>query len=147
VSHSVLAAATASSRIPPQELVYFGGPATAPGYEYHDLVGAAGLSQRLEWQMPVPFVVVPLGRFGRVPARAILAPFAHVAIVDGDHDPVRRIAPGLVARLPRRAGGYPSVGAGLLTLFDLVRFDVARGLRDGRWSFSVDVTRDFWRIL
>ena len=25
--------------------------------------------------------------------------------------------------------------------------DVARGLRNGRWTFSVDVGRDFWSVL
>jgi hypothetical protein len=145
VSHSVGAAATSATRIPPQELVFFGGPTTAPGYEYHELVGAAGLSQRIEWQLPVPFVAVPLGRFGRSPARATLAPFAQVAVVGGEHEPIRRTSG--TAAAARVAGGYPSVGVGLLTLFELLRFDVARGLRDGRWSFSVDVSRDFWRIL
>ncbi|MDQ3949313.1 MAG: hypothetical protein M3282_03120, partial [Gemmatimonadota bacterium] len=146
-SHSLLAGAGGSGSIPAQELVYFGGPTTAPGYEYHELIGAAGLSQRLEWQVPVPFVAVPLGRFGRAPARAMLAPFAQIALVGGEHDPIRRMGPSAATPLVRRAGGYPSVGIGLLTLFDVVRFDVARGLRDGRWSFSVDVSRDFWRIL
>jgi hypothetical protein len=36
---------------------------------------------------------------------------------------------------------------GLLSVFDLLRFDVARGTRDGRWSFYFDVSRDFWPIL
>jgi hypothetical protein len=146
VSHSLIAAASGSRGIPAQELVYLGGPTTAPGYEYHELVGAVGLSQRLEWQLPVPFVAVPLGRFGRAPAQVTLAPFAQIALVRGEHDPVRRI-PLAPSNVPRRAGGYPSVGVGLVTLFDLVRFDVARGLRSGRWAFSVDVSRDFWRIL
>ena len=145
VSHSVVAAVEGARRLPPQELVFFGGPTTGPGYEYHELVGAAGFSQRIEWQLPVPFVAVPLGRFGRAPARATLAPFAQVAIVGGEHDVVRRTS--LTAPRERVAGGYPSVGVGLLTLFELLRFDIARGLRDGRWSFSVDVSRDFWRIL
>jgi len=45
------------------------------------------------------------------------------------------------------AGWYPSVGIGALVLFDIVRVDVARGLRRGRWTFSLDVTRDLWPIL
>ena len=44
-------------------------------------------------------------------------------------------------------GWHESVGLGVLTLFDALRFDVARGLRGGRWTFAVDFTRDFWRIL
>jgi hypothetical protein len=49
--------------------------------------------------------------------------------------------------LSLREGWFPSVGIGALTVFDILRFDVARGLRDGRWTFSVDVGRDFWGIL
>jgi hypothetical protein len=46
------------------------------------------------------------------------------------------------------AGAYPSLGVGALTFFDLVRLDVARGVgRSGRWLFTVDVARDFWRVL
>jgi hypothetical protein len=46
------------------------------------------------------------------------------------------------------SGAYPSVGVGAIGFFDLLRLDVARGLgREGRWLFSVDVTRDFWRVL
>ena len=145
VSHTLIAGVQGGNRVPPQELVYFGGPTTAPGYEYHELVGAVGISQRIEWQLPVPFVAVPLGRFGRAPSRATLAPFAQIAVLGGEHAPVRRTMLGF--RPERVSGGYPSVGVGLLTLFELLRVDVARGLRDGRWSFSVDVGRDFWRIL
>jgi hypothetical protein len=151
VSHSILAATLVApggtAGLPTQELVFFGGPTTAPGHEFHELVGTGGLSQRLEWQLPIPFVAVPLGRFGRAPARATLAPFAHVAVVGGDPDPVHRLGADGSFPTPRHSGAYPSAGVGLITLFDLLRFDVARGLRDGRWTFSVDVTREFWRIL
>jgi hypothetical protein len=44
-------------------------------------------------------------------------------------------------------GGYVSLGVGLLTFFDLVRFDVSRGLRNGRWFFSFDVNPEFWGVL
>jgi hypothetical protein len=29
----------------------------------------------------------------------------------------------------------------------LLRVDVARGLRDGRWTFSLDVGRTLWAVL
>ena len=68
---------------------------------------------------------------------AILAPFFHTAYI-------RRP----VTIRGSDSGWYPSVGIGTLVLFDdLLRVDVARGLRDGRWTFSVDVTRDLWGIL
>jgi hypothetical protein len=47
----------------------------------------------------------------------------------------------------RAVVGYPSLGGALLVFFDLIRFDVARGIRNGRWTFGVDLTRDLWRIL
>jgi hypothetical protein len=132
------AAATVGSDVPPQEFVYLGGPTTAPGYDFHQLVGRVGVSQRVEGRVSIPFVAFTLGRYGNSGRRATLAPFANATFL-------ARVDTALVG--DRRAGWYPSVGAGLLTLFDLVRFDVAKGLRDGRWTFSVDVIRDFWSIL
>jgi hypothetical protein len=75
-----------------------------------------------------------LGRFGGTPATATLAPYVSIAWIDG-------------ADGRERSGWFPSVGLGTLALFDLLRLDVARGLRDGRWTFSVDLSRDFWSIL
>jgi hypothetical protein len=127
-------AVDAKGAIPPQALVYFGGPTSAPGYDFHALAGARGLSQRLEWRHPVPAPGIPLGRFGGTPATATLAPYVSIAWIDG-------------ADGRERSGWFPSVGLGTLALFDLLRLDVARGLRDGRWTFSVDLSRDFWSIL
>jgi hypothetical protein len=125
--------------VPPQELAYAGGPTTGPGYRFHEFSGRLVASQRAEWQLPVPFVAVPLGRFGRTTPRATLAPFAQAVYVTRGVSLVPGEAP--------RQGWYPAVGAGTLVLFDLLRFDVARGLRDGRWTFSVDAARGFWSIL
>ena len=119
---------TGAPRTPPQDLIYLGGPVTAPGYDFHSLVGARAAAAHVEWRVKVPFVRVPLGGWGTAPATATLAPFVHTAWVDGK-------------------GWYPSAGVGLLTIFDLLRFDVARGTRDGRWSFYFDVSKDFWGIL
>ncbi|HEY9449840.1 MAG TPA: hypothetical protein VIQ60_08800 [Gemmatimonadaceae bacterium] len=122
--------------VPAQDYVFLGGPVTAPGYGFHRFAGTFGASQRIEWRTKVPFVPLSLGPFGRAPAFATLAPYVQTAYIGGSApfaEPAR--------------GWYPSVGAGLFVLFDLIRFDVARGLRDGRWAFSVDVTRDLWRIL
>ncbi len=115
-------------RVPPQLLIGLGGPVTAPGYDFRSLVGVRAAAAHAEWRTKVPFIPVPLGAWGRAPASATLAPFVHAAWVDGK-------------------GWYPSAGLGLLTVFDLLRFDVARGTRDGRWSFYFDVSRDFWGIL
>jgi hypothetical protein len=140
--------AHAARAIPVQELVYFGGSITAPGYDYHALVGEAALSQRVELRLPVPFPSIPLGRFGATPAGATLAPFATVAALSSPGAVIADVGAASSSRLRwRRDGIYPSVGAGLLFFFDLLRVDAARGLRDGRWSFYLDVNRAFWAIL
>ncbi len=46
------------------------------------------------------------------------------------------------------SGIYPAVGVGTLLLFDLIRVDVARGLRSpGITTFSIDATRAFWSVM
>ena len=124
---------SAGSGVPSQYLTYFGGPESGPGYAFHSLSGRLGVSQRLEYQLRIPFVSMNLGRFGRIPSSLVLAPYLHGAWI-GD---------GSVSGL--RAS--PAVGLGVLTIFDLMRVDVARSLRGNGWTFSVDVVREFWRVL
>ena len=135
--------------VAPQLLLFAGGPQSGPGYEFHQFRSTALATQHVEWRTPVPFVSLSLGRWGRVPAQARLAPYVHnVFTVEGVGGTLQ-LRPGdpALPAIPHRAGAYPSLGLGLLTFFDLVRFDVARGLRGGRWTFGVDVSRDFWSIL
>ena len=140
VSRSFLAWTAGGERLPNQNLVFLGGPVTAPGHGFHELSARAGASQRIEYQFPVPFPSLPLGRYGQTPGSVTIAPFANAAWIDRPADTRdRRSVPA--------SGWHPSIGIGALTLFDLLRFDVARGLRDGRWTFNVDVSRDFWGIL
>jgi hypothetical protein len=136
VLESTVAGLIGPRAAPPQELVYLGGPVTGPGYDYHEFAGREGGSARIEWRTRVPFFGLSLGPYGRAPASATLAPFATV-LYTADSP----------AFAPKPAGWYPSVGVGALVLFDIVRVDVARGLRRGGWTFSLDVTRDLWPIL
>ena len=67
----------------PQYQVAFGGPVTAPGYDYHTLRGGAGISQHVEWQTTVGRLPLSLGRFGRSSVRVAAAPWVHLTAVDG----------------------------------------------------------------
>jgi hypothetical protein len=126
-----------------QEAVYFGGPTSLPGYGLHEVAGKYGSSTRLELQIPIPSVSIPLGRFGKIPGQAKLAPYVGGAFVGGALP-----CTATLGRCQARPDGfYPTVGLGALSFFDLLRFDVARGLRDGRWMFNVDVNREFWSIM
>jgi hypothetical protein len=136
VFHTIAAGVLGHDSIPAQHLVYLGGPTSAPGYQFHELVGRAGVSQRAEWRFLAPFIPIPLGRYGKAPGTITLAPFATAAWVDR--------SPSFKAG---RQGWYPSLGLGALSVFDVLRLDVGRGLRDGRWTFSVDIGRDFWSVL
>jgi hypothetical protein len=133
--------------VPSTELIYLGGPVSAPGYDYHSAVATFGYYGHVEFRVPAPFPSFSLGRYGRVPGRASFAPYVHFAGVDGG--PGRCIVLEAGDTACRRAGStLPAFGAGYLTPFDLIRIDVARGVgRNGRWTFSIDVTRDFWSIL
>ena len=128
----------ASSGIPAQEYVFLGGPVSGPGYDYHRFASQLGATGHAEWRLGIPFFGMSLGAFGRAPASATLAPYVHTVYV-------ARSAPFATPA----NGWYPSAGVGLLVLFDLARFDVARGLRRGagRWTFSFDVAPALWRVL
>lgn len=126
------AAVSGGAGVPGQAGVAVGGPVSAPGYAFHTLRGTGAVLQRVEWQQRVPFVPMRLGRFGRVPSSLLLAPYVHQALVrdaEGGWD------------------GHPSVGVGVLGLFDLLRVDVAKPLRGRGWLFSIDVAREFWPVL
>lgn len=133
VARTIAAGASAGQAVPLQDAVFFGGPVTGPGLGFHALTSGVGVSQRLEWQSRIPFVAINLGRFGRVPSSIVLAPYVHGVWVDR---PIRG-----------EAGWHPSVGLGAIGLFELLRVDVARGLRDGRWLFTLDVAREFWPVM
>lgn len=125
---------------PAQELVRFGGMTTAPGYRYHAFATTAGAAVRVEPQLRIPFVALPTVVYAQsAPSRATLAPYAQVACVATGTD---ARPDGITA-----AGCYPSAGLGLQLLFDLVRLDVARGLREGGWRVGVDVAAGFWGVL
>ena len=128
--------------LPVQQRVFLGGPVSGPGYDFHQYSAKTGFSQRLELRTPAPFFSIPLGRYGKTPASITLAPFVNAIWVGRTFD-----ARNPYDKVHAREGWHPSLGLGALALFDLVRVDMARGLRDGRWTFSIDVTPDLWRIL
>ena len=129
------AAAAVGPEIPRQSLAFFGGPVTGPGYDFHQFAARAGLSARVEWRHLAATVPVSLGRFGSLAMPVTVAPFAQ----------------GIwLHRRPGKASPYdefyPALGVGVLSVFDVVRFDVAHGLREGKWTFGVDLAPEFWRI-
>lgn len=139
------ASALSAGTLPPQLFVYFGGPVSAPGYRFDEFGVRRGLSQRIEWGTIVPFFPISLGRFGQVPPRTGFSVYAHGVWVA---DPVHAGSGASTTFLRGdKHGLYPAVGVGFSPLLGIMRFDVARGLRDGRWTFSFDISRAYWPIL
>jgi hypothetical protein len=133
-----------SVRGPGPEPVYdrflLGGPVSLPGYAFHQFASEGFASLRVERRFAAPFPAIPLGRWGRVPGSVTLSPFVGGAFL-GDVSSPRGADPG------PPWGNYPFLGVAVLPFFELVRIDVARGLRDGRWLVTADVSRDFWPIM
>jgi hypothetical protein len=145
----VATAAQGPDDVLPQEDAYFGGPVSAPGYDYHSLVSNTGFGEHIEWRFPAPFIPFSLGRFGRVPAQGTFAPYAHLVGV-GNHNTCGVLALTVAATgcSIDHGGLFPSIGAAYVLPFDLLRVDVARGLgHGGRWTFNVDLSKEFWSIL
>ena len=136
VSQTLVGAAGGES-LPPQWLVFAGGPTSAPGYGFSSFATRGYVSQRFELRQPIPSPAISLGKYGKAPGHITLAPFVQaIAVASGTRD---------VSSPP--AGVYPSAGIGALFFFDLIRADVARGLRQGGWRFNIDIDRGFWGIL
>jgi hypothetical protein len=137
VTEASIGAVTADGVVPPQEEIYAGGPTTGPGYPYHAFVARTTSVLRAEWEFPVPAPAIPLGRLGATPRTVTVAPF-----VVGDYiDNAARFR-------PRPTGWYPAAGISVLAIFNLLRVDVARGLRrPGGWTLWIDVNRDWWGVL
>jgi hypothetical protein len=128
---------TANGVLPAQDYVYLGGPVSGPGYAYHAFVGQVAASLRAEWRLPIPVPSIPLGLYGMTPPSALLAPYLSA-------DYVNRSA----GFRPLDTGWYPAAGVAVIGIFDLLRLDVARGLRSpGQWTFWFDVTPELWGIM
>ncbi|MBL0173518.1 MAG: hypothetical protein IPP90_23075 [Gemmatimonadaceae bacterium] len=120
----------------PQWLVFPGGPWSAPGYDAGSFATRGYVSQRLEVRQPVRGPTIPLGRYGKAPGHITLAPYGQVTAT----------ASGIPGVSSRESGVWPSAWFALF-FFDLLRIDVARGLRNGAWRFAIDIDRGFWGIL
>jgi hypothetical protein len=137
LARASLGAVTSDGPVPPQEEVYVGGPTSGPGYPFHAFVGQLAGSLRGEWQFHLPAPGISLGNLGTTPRYVTLAPFIVADYLD---------RPAVFRS--QSDGWYPAGGIGALAFFDLLRIDVARGIRKpGTWTLWIDVNRDWWGVL
>ncbi|UCC82634.1 MAG: BamA/TamA family outer membrane protein [Gemmatimonadota bacterium] len=122
--------------IPAQRLFPAGGRGTVRGYSFHRFVGNLYGAAGLELSRPIyhPFISIAL--------------FADIGWVGIEGAGAAR-AVDRWNRVGRPAGAAHGaligVGAGLGIVYDILRFELARGLRqDGIWELVVRVRPDFW---
>ena len=118
-----LAGGAATPRTPPQLLFLLGGPGTLPGHHYRSFVGRRFWLARVEGTHPLRPPWVGIRAFAALGQTQLAGAELPDGWGAGDSDGLRG-----------------SVGAGLSLGWDVLRLDLARGLRDGRWAvvFSVD---------
>ena len=111
---------------PAQSLFLLGGRETLPGYGYRDFVGNRFWLVRADGTFPLRSPWVSLHIFGGIGASYLDA----------------RVVPS--EWHARDSGGLrAAVGAGLALGWDVLRFDVGRGLRDGKWELIFSVMPRF----
>jgi len=111
---------------PTQALFLLGGRETLPGYGYRDFVGDRFWLVRAEGTFPLRSPWVSLRVSGGLGATYLDS---------------RVVPPDWQARDSEGLRG--TLGAGLALGWDVLRFDVARGLRDGKWQLIFSVAPRF----
>lgn len=120
---------------PVQRTLRIGGRGTVPGYEPRRFNGerVAFLNLALSRSVAYPWLRLrALGALGW-------------SDIEDDVVALRDATSGesLVWWTPDTDGLRPAIGAGVSVIYDLVRFDVARGLDDGVWEWMLSVNPQF----
>lgn len=127
-----MAGGVAEGSVPPQRLMLLGGRGSVPGHPFRAWGGDRAIWGRAQT------------------ARDLFAPWvrvrAHAAagwatVSTGGLPAAETLGVGA------SAGIRPSVGLGLGTLWDVLRFDLWRGLGGGDWALLFSVDPAFWEIL
>ena len=121
-----VSAGLVTDEAPAQALFLLGGRETLPGYTYRDFVGNRFWLVRAEGTFPLRSPWVSLHIFGGMGATYLDARDVSTEWQARDSDGLRT-----------------TVGAGLAFGWDVLRFDVGRGLRDGKWELIFSVVPRF----
>jgi hypothetical protein len=129
-----------NSPLPPaaQQYFVFGGRNTLPGYEYRSFAGNAFALAEAEVSRDIAFPWIRL--------RAT-AGLGVADVIEPDAPRLGGVSPLDDWNVDTTDGLRPSLGVGVGLLWDVVRIDVARGLRGGEWQLNVSVDPRLWGIL
>jgi hypothetical protein len=124
-----LAGGAATADAPAQALYLLGGRGTLPGYGFREFSGTRYGLLRAEGSSPLVYPWLGLRAFAAVGVTRLPSSSSPAGWSAHDSDGLR-----------------PSVGVGLSFGWDVLRLDLARGLRDGGWEliFAVDPRFHSW---
>lgn len=127
-----------SENLPRHRSFSVGGPGSLPGEAFRAWGGRRAASMLVEWQIAVPVPEIRLGSVITSGDRMMLAPFAGGGIASSAISGVPWIQSG---------GVRPVVGLAWEWFHRLVRVEAGYSVRDARWRFGFDLSRELWGIL
>ena len=129
---------TGSVDLPPHRSFVMGGRGTLPGEPFRRYGGRHMALGHVEWRFDIPAPAIPLGSFASTGRRVTVAPFVAAGYAGNP-----------LSDLPwTRSGGIrPVAGLAVELFMRLLRVEGGIGLRDGGFGITVDVNRDWWRLL
>jgi hypothetical protein len=92
----------------------------------------------LEWRFDVPIPAIPLGSFASTGRILTVAPFLAAGYA---------ARPYAITPWTSSEGVRPVAGLAVEWFMRLIRLEGGVGLRDGHFGLTLDVSRDWWRLL
>ncbi|MGH7702069.1 MAG: hypothetical protein ACREMO_03185 [Gemmatimonadales bacterium] len=129
---------TGSAGLPAYRSFVLGGRGTLLGEPFRRFGGRHLALAQAEWRMELPFPAIALGSFASTGRSIVLAPFVAAGWSDSP-----------VAGTPwaESDGVRPVAGLAAEWFMRLLRVEAGVSLRTGRFGVTIDVTRDWWKIL
>lgn len=150
-------AAPADDALPSQLHYVLGGRNTLPGYAYRSFAGDAFALAEFEVARDVFWPWIRLRTTAAVgwteDLREVGEDLSPAPTPDATGSTAmlppsgRRLHPRLDWGLPTTRGLRPALSLGAGVFYDMLRVDLARGLRDGEWQVIFSITPDLWGVL
>lgn len=136
-------AGLATTGLPRSRSFTIGGRGTLPAERFRGYGGRRVAALLLEWRIPVPAPAIGLGPFANTGNRATIAPLFGVGWAGG---PIEGLPWG------SSNGARPVAGIAAEFIHGLIRFELARPLRDvpgqgAKVRLTVDISPEWWPIL
>jgi hypothetical protein len=127
-----------SAELPAYRSFAIGGRGTLVGEPFRAYGGRSTVLAHMEWDLPIPFIPVPVGSYASTGNRAMVGPFVAAGWTD------REVSGTPWAASP---GIRPVAGLAGEFFMGLLRVEAGVALRTGDIGVTADVSRAWWGIL